>query len=73
MGTTATLHNDGPCRWIRCDVFRSRLRISIRRQGARSGSSLGSALEQNSSGYLARADRPQLTTSVPTAAAPQPE
>lgn len=73
MGTHARLRGDGVCHWIRFNALSWRLRVSLWRRGATFGSSLGSALGQNSSGYLVRADQPHQTTSAPTVAAPRPE
>jgi len=73
MGTFAASLNGGVYRSMWFSAFRGRLTVSIQRLVARSGSSLGSALEQNNSGFLVRADLPHQTTSAPTAAAPLPE
>jgi len=72
VGQTATLPPHGVCRWIRLNAFGWRLRISLRKRGAKFGSSVGSALEQNNGGYLVRDDRPLLMSSAPTVAAPPP-
>ncbi len=58
---------------IRFSVFGWQLRISLRKLDARSPSSLGGEVRQNSAGYLVKDDPPQRTTVAPTAAAPRPE
>jgi len=70
MGRTVSLPPDGVCRWIRFNALNWRLRISLRKQGGRSGSSVGSALWQNKTGYVVRGDPPQITTGAPTSAVP---
>jgi len=65
--------NAGKFPRIRWDGSGVQLRIlSVRRAGAGFGSYLGSGLRQNNGGFLVRDDLPQLTTAVPTAAAPLP-
>jgi len=71
MGTSATLPRGGVYRWMWFSAFGWQLMISIRRLGGKSGSSLGSALEPNSSGFLVRDDRQPQTASVRTGPAPQ--
>jgi len=70
IGTSVISPTGGPFRWIRFDVLRWRLMISLRKRGAKFGSSVGSALAQNNGGYLVKDDRPLLMTSAPTVAVP---
>lgn len=70
MRTCASSRHGGSCRWMSLTALGWRLRISLRKQGAKSGLSLGGGLKQNSNGYLVRDDLPLETILARTAAAP---
>jgi len=72
MGKSATSLRGGRYRWMWFSAFGWRLKISLRKRDAGSGSSVGSALAHNSGGYVVKADLLRQTHSARTAAAPQP-